>query len=208
MPSPEDKLRQQLQKFDAIGQVSTMSREEVLCTGSDPQISLHSTHLASAFVEADQLAKILKLGPLQNVVIGRSLLPKASRVGDDADDPDLDGSTDNSNSNSNSNSNTQSNSNKSTTNSSNESQSGTDNNTDLNSKLRQNEYVVQSKVVAPQKRKPSHSRKAYSSAVILDVDDVASEEYDALVTTTIASNLPAALMGDKAMTATTRRVLS
>lgn len=75
MPSPEDKLRSQLQTVHAIGQVATIMGEQVLCTDNTPDITHFTSNLSKAFVETDQLSKNLKLGPLRQVIIGNSKLP-------------------------------------------------------------------------------------------------------------------------------------
>lgn len=75
MPSPEDKLRSQLETVKAIGQVATIMGEQVLCTDNTPEITHFTSNLSKAFVETDQLSKNLKLGPLRQVIIGNSNLP-------------------------------------------------------------------------------------------------------------------------------------
>lgn len=70
--SLEDRLRTQFVTIQAIGQISTSSGEEVLCTSGDRDSRVQSSRLAAAFVEIDQLSKSLKLGSIRQVIISRS----------------------------------------------------------------------------------------------------------------------------------------
>lgn len=232
MPSPEDKLRQQLQIFDSIGQVSTMSCEEVLCTGSDPQISSQATNLASAFIKVDQLAKILKIGPIQNVVIGRSTLPEPAMADDesnrtpkrnssrrnestedeedeDEEEEEMDGSNDNTN-----NSNSRSRSKHAKNKSINRLPTLSDSSTSLSQPddAKPAEYVVQSKVTGSLSSNPENAQRnqrGYNFMMGIDIEESGlQDDNDALITTTFASSLTSALMGSKAMVETTRQVLS
>lgn len=226
MPSPEDALRQQLQVFDVVGQVSTMSHEEVLCTGSDPQISTHSTNLASAFTEINQLSKTLRIGPVQQVIIGRSALPKPVMASDvdfelghggssdkntdreyrsDEDDGD-DGEDDN---NCGNNDNTSKSTHLSVEKFSNRATASLE----IINNNKPPEFVVQSKVVGSHGASKSNHTESSSTAAngfisSIDPEDTATQcENNALITTTIAPNLTSALMGNKAMVQTTRDVL-
>lgn len=194
MPSPEDSLRKQLHDFNAVGQVSTLACEEVLCTDNDPEIAIHTSHLTAAFVEADQLAQTLKLGSLRKVIIGSSTIKP---IGYDDDD---EGGISNSNSNSNRNSNNKGGEDRNNKSSSSSSSSS--------SSLPQNDFVVQSKVYESDGIIDNNNNNIQVDHHHTNVDDENQQtETDALITTTIASSLPAVLMGDKAMTITTQKVL-
>lgn len=97
--SLEDQLRSQFNTIQAVGQISTSTGEEVLCTSGDGDSRVQSARLASAFVEIDQLAKSLKLGPVRQVIISRtnhdftsartdSVVQSKLQANDDSEDSD------------------------------------------------------------------------------------------------------------------------
>lgn len=68
----QDHLISQFNSIQAVGQVSTSTGEEVICTSGSKTARVESSRMASAFVETDQLAKSLKLGAIRQVIISQS----------------------------------------------------------------------------------------------------------------------------------------
>jgi hypothetical protein len=61
-------LEEDLKVTETVGQISTGSGEEILCTTSDTEETNELNQLTNAFVEADTLAASLKLGNVQQVI--------------------------------------------------------------------------------------------------------------------------------------------
>ncbi|VVT53479.1 uncharacterized protein SAPINGB_P003594 [Magnusiomyces paraingens] len=81
--SPEEVLRKQLKEVKAVGQISTMTGEEVVYLGhSDLDMTTHATQLTSAFLKTDQLSRVLKMGSLQKVITSSFDLPQDFVEGD------------------------------------------------------------------------------------------------------------------------------
>lgn len=68
----ETMLCAKLSTLHSTGQISTSTGEEVICTALDRDSRVQLSRLASAFVETDQLARGLKLGSLQKVIISQT----------------------------------------------------------------------------------------------------------------------------------------
>jgi hypothetical protein len=68
----EDKLRNQFNSIQAVGQISTAAGEELLNTSGDRELRLQSSLLIDAFGKVDRLSQSLKLGPIHQVIFNRS----------------------------------------------------------------------------------------------------------------------------------------
>ena len=68
----EDKLRNQFNSIQAVGQISTAAGEELLNTSGDRELRLQSSLLIDAFGKVDRLSRSLKLGPIHQVIFNRS----------------------------------------------------------------------------------------------------------------------------------------
>jgi hypothetical protein len=60
-----DRLRSQFQKLNSMGNISTLSGQEVIST--DPISKSHK--LVNAYIETDQLSRSLKLGTIKQVIV-------------------------------------------------------------------------------------------------------------------------------------------
>lgn len=76
----EDKLRNQFNSIQAVGQISTAAGEELLNTSGDRELRLQSSLLIDAFGKVDRLSQSLKLGPIQQVIFNRSATSLSSSV--------------------------------------------------------------------------------------------------------------------------------
>lgn len=76
----EDKLRNQFNSIQAVGQISTAAGEELLNTSGDRELRLQSSLLIDAFGKVDRLSQSLKLGPIQQVIFNRSAASLSSSV--------------------------------------------------------------------------------------------------------------------------------
>lgn len=60
-----DHLRSQFQKLNSMGNISTLSGQEVISTDPIPK----SHKLVNAYIETDQLSRSLKLGTIKQVIV-------------------------------------------------------------------------------------------------------------------------------------------
>lgn len=76
----EEKLRNQFNSIQAVGQISTAAGEELLNTSGDRELRLQSSLLIDAFGKVDRLSQSLKLGSIQQVIFNRSANSVSSSV--------------------------------------------------------------------------------------------------------------------------------
>lgn len=72
MSSLPAQLKAEVDALNAVGQVSTPTGDEVLCTTNDHESKIQAATLATTFIEIDNLSKSLKLGSIQQVIMSGS----------------------------------------------------------------------------------------------------------------------------------------